>query len=56
MKFTFIVNKNFNEGFKVSFQAEGEKEQSVAKEMVKIIMDKVSKIEYSINESEDEEY
>ena len=50
MKFNLITNNQ--DGFKLTTQADNEKEMEVIKELTKLLIDKIEKIKVTIGENE----
>jgi len=48
MKFTLIANEQSKDGFKMSFEAAGEKDTQTCKELAEKVIEKITKIEVSI--------
>ena len=53
LKYTLTVNDQTSEGFKLDFKADSEKELKVAYDITEKLIEKISKIEVSINNHEE---
>jgi len=52
MKFNLIVNSEQQDGFKLSIQADNEKELAVCKALTTLLIDKITKIEVKVQNGE----
>lgn len=52
MKFNLIVNEQEREGFKLSVQADNEKELEIAKELTLALINKINKIDVIVTKEE----
>jgi hypothetical protein len=48
MKFNLTVNSNHQDGFKLSVQADSEKEMETCKELTEKLIEKITKIEVKV--------
>jgi len=48
----YLITTDIEKGFKVSFQAETEEEVSIAKELTKLLIEKIEKIKIEIKAEE----
>jgi hypothetical protein len=52
MKFNLTANSQSQDGFKLQTQAETKEEMETIKELTKLLIEKISKIEVSVNNEE----